>query len=386
MKFTNQSVAAIRVPAGKPYVLVFDEVVPGFGIRVSAGGSRQWVVQYRDLKGKSARMTLARVEHMPLGQARDAARDHLAKVRLGEDPRAAKAEEEKPAPVTVGELVPRYIAHIETRLRPSSVVAARHHLERQFAGLHAVDVTAVRRADVAAAVGTVSAEVGPQSALRARAVLSGFFSWAIGEGIAHANPVMGSNRPAPPSQRERVLTDDELAAIWRACEGDGDDFGRVVRLLILTAARRDEVAQLAWSELDLAGALWTLPAARSKNRRAHEVPLSRPALEILQGKPQLPGRDFVFGVRAGGFQGFSKSKARLDERSGVTDWVIHDLRRTAATGMAGLGVLPHVVEAVLNHVSGSRAGVAGIYNRASYAAEKRAALDLWARHVVGLRI
>lgn len=377
LKFTSQTVAALKAPAGKPYALIFDDATPGFGVKVSEGGSRQWVVQYRDGAGKSRRTTLGRVEVMPLPKARDAARDLLARVRLGDDPRAGRAKA-KPME-TFGELVLRYLAHAEARLRPRSIEAARQHLNGHFRGLHSKPLTEVKRADVASQLAAITKGSGPQAANRARAVLSAFFAWTVGEGIVEANPVSGSNRPAPAKARERVLSAPELVAVWKACEDD--DFGRIVRLLILTGARREEVAALAWSELDLPAAQWTLPSVRSKNHRAHDVPLSRAALDILADVPRREGRDLLFGLRANGFSGFSRCKARLDTRSSVSGWTLHDLRRTAATGMAELGVLPHVVEAVLNHVSGARAGVAGVYNRASYAGEKREALDLWAAHV-----
>jgi integrase len=142
------------------------------------------------------------------------------------------------------------------------------------------------------------------------------------------------------------------------------------------------IGSLRWSEIDSAKALLALPGSRTKNGRPHDVPLSTTALEALSGHPRRDDRDFVFGEGKGGFSGWSKAKAALDEACGVEGWTLHDLRRTAATRMADVGVLPHVIEAVLNHVSGHRAGVAGIYNRSTYATEKRAALELWANHLM----
>jgi len=168
--------------------------------------------------------------------------------------------------------------------------------------------------------------------------------------------------------REHVVTDEELAAIWRACRDD--DYGRIVRLLILTGQRRDEVGDMKWTELDLDRRIWAIPRERTKNGLTHEVPLSDVALEILQSIPRRDGRDFVFGEGRGGFSGWSKSKTRLDARIAkagavMRPWRLHDLRRTVATHIAEMGTLPHVVEAILNHVSGHKAGVAGIYNRAT---------------------
>ncbi len=255
---------------------------------------------------------------------------------------------------------------------------------------------------MAAHLGEIAAERGPFAANRARTTLSGLFSWAMKEGLVDANPVLGTNLQADEQPRDRVLSDAELVAIWNASRDD--DYGRIVRLLILTGARRDEAGDMAKSEVDLGGRKWSIPRERTKNGRAHEVPLSDLAISVLKPAISREGReerDLIFGDGAGGFSGWSKAKAAIDERiemakaavrKGAEEtkrqkaipWRLHDLRRTAATGMAELGVLPHVVEAVLNHVSGHKAGVAGVYNWATYAPEKRQALDLWAAHIEAL--
>src|SRR5262249_17316317 len=214
----------------------------------------------------------------------------------------------------------------------------------------------------------------------ARAALSGFFAWAMASGIVDSNPVIGTPRPSEGEPRERVLDDLEIAAIWRAC-GD-DDYGRIVRLLILLGARRAEVGGMERPEIDLERGTWTLPAARSKNGRAHTLPLMPMALGIIEGVRRIVGRDKLFGVRADrGFSTWAQDKRGLDTRSGVANWTIHDVRRSVATRLADLGVAPHVIEAILGHVSGHKRGVAGIYNRSSYEREVRAALALWADHV-----
>jgi integrase len=210
------------------------------------------------------------------------------------------------------------------------------------------------------------------------------FNWAIREGIdLPGNPVAGTNRPAEPPSRERVLTDAELGAILRACPQNA--FGGIVKLLALTAQRRNEVGGMRWGELDLDGAVWRLPKTRTKNEQEHIVPLSTAAVAILQDHALANGpAPLVWGHRP--FTSWSKAKAALDGRIGpLADWRLHDLRRTAATVMADrLGVLPHIVDAILNHVGEHRRGVAGIYNRARYEAEMRAALDRWAAHLTAL--
>ena len=188
--------------------------------------------------------------------------------------------------------------------------------------------------------------------------------------------------------RDRVLTNSELPAIWR--EAGVGDYAAIVRLLILTGQRREEAGGMLWSEIDTAGAVWHIGAGRTKNGLAHDVPLSAAALAVLSGLERHVGRDLIFGAGDGPYQGWSRAKAALDARIAAAlgrpppPWRLHDIRRTVATRLADLGVLPHVIEAVLNHVSGHKAGVAGVYNRASYAAEKRAALTLWSDHVAAL--
>jgi integrase len=202
------------------------------------------------------------------------------------------------------------------------------------------------------------------------------------EGVADANPTIGTNSNAERS-RDRVLNEGELRAIWQGTE-DLAQFSAVVRLLMLTGCRRTEIGDLLWREVDLDKAIISLPAARTKNAQAFDLPLPPPALAILRAQPRTD-RAFVFGVRArGGFCSWDSCKAALDERISIAPWRLHDLRRSAATGMADIGILPHVIEQVLNHQSGAKRGVAGIHNRSTYANEKRQAVDRWAEHLMAL--
>jgi integrase len=181
-----------------------------------------------------------------------------------------------------------------------------------------------------------------------------------------------------------VLVQDELAAVWRACDALGWPFGPLVQLLIVTAQRRDEVARMAWPDLDLERRLWTLPRKLTKADRVHDVPLSGLALEIIEGLPRI-GDGLAFPANRARstrpVSGFSKAKARLDRLSGVAGWRLHDLRRTAASEMARLGHPPHVVAAILNHSPGSTQGITAIYNRHRYGDEKRIALAAWGREL-----
>jgi integrase len=204
------------------------------------------------------------------------------------------------------------------------------------------------------------------------------------EGLTEANPIIGTNRAATNGARDRVLSDSELRSIWAAL-GD-NDYSNIVRLLALTGQRRDEIGGLRWPEVDLKKAVISLPAGRTKNSRPHDIPLSPAALSILKHQPRVADRECVFGSGADGYRGWSNNKVTLDARiagnGAIAPWRLHDLRRTVSTRMHDdLRIAPHIVEAVLNHVSGHRAGVAGTYNRATYS---KAALTRWAKHLLAI--
>lgn len=387
MRLTKPNIATISLPPGRSELLVFDDVLRGFGLRIRAGGKRTWIVQYR-VGSKQRRVTIGTLETLNPDKAREAARDVLAKVQLGGDPQTDKAESRARAAVTLGTVAKRYLEeYAKPSLKPRSYEEVERHLTRHWAPLREVPLHQIKRATVATRLSEIARESGPFASNRARASLSALFTWAMGEGMAEDNPVIGTNKAAEEVSRDHVLRDAELAAIWRACRDD--DYGRIVRLLILTGQRRDEVGAMEAGEINEAQALWILPRERTKNGLSHDVPLSDAALEILYSVPRQGGRKFVFGNGTRGYQGWSKAKAALDRRAAETGvairpWRLHDLRRTVATRLGELGTLPHVIEAILNHVSGHKAGVAGIYNRATYAKEKREALDLWAQHVFGL--
>jgi integrase len=222
------------------------------------------------------------------------------------------------------------------------------------------------------------------SEARARAVfavLSKMFSWLGERRRMCTNPCTGVARPKPPPARDRVLTDVEIVPFWQAASTERAEVASVLKLLLLTGCRLREVADMRRAELSDGGATWTIPSERTKNHRVHVMalpPLARAILAEAGGQG-----DLVFAT-GNGAPCWSKIKRRLDARMRIPPWRLHDLRRTCATGMAELGIAPHVIEACLNHVSGAKAGVAGVYNRAAYAPEKKAALERWAVHVEGL--
>jgi integrase len=242
----------------------------------------------------------------------------------------------------------------------------------------------ITKRDIAACIASVRTNSGLVTGNRTRATLSAFFTWAMGEGLVEANPVIGTNRSEEKS-RERVLDSAELRLIWSALRND--DTGAILKLLMLTGQRAGEIAGLRWSELRDDSIV--LPGERTKNHRPHTIPLSQAARDIIAKQPRREGRDQLFG-RAGRYNGWNYGTTALNERiadvvgRSLPHWTPHDLRRSFATHAAEIGIQPHIVEAVLNHHSGHRAGVAGTYNRALYEPEKRTALERWAAHLLAI--
>jgi integrase len=389
MKLTQASVKGLSLPSGSRDKLFFDDELPGFGFRIRDGGKRTWIAQYR-LGKKQRRLTIGTVANTTADEARKRAKGILSKVHLGADPQIEKAEARVQASSTVQTAVERYLCERAPLLKLRSLAEVQRHLRKHFAALSEMPLAKVTRAQVAAELAKIAKQNGLFAANRARAALSSLYSWAMGEGLADRNPVIGTNKATNEIARDRVLSPLELSAIWHEA-GDGD-YAAIVKLLVLTGQRREEVGGMLWSEVDLDGSIWRIRAERTKNGLPHDLPLSSPAVAILRDRAKRERRDLVFGTGDGPFQGWSNAKSALDARvlkrlrredkkAQLAAWRVHDIRRTVATRLADIGVLPHVVEAILNHVSGHKAGVAGVYNRAAYAAEKRAALNLWAVHV-----
>ena len=385
MKLDSRTIAGLRQPpAGKIDVVYFDDDLPGFGLRLRASGKRTWIVQYR-VAGLSRRLTIGGADVLNVTEARKRARKALAQALTGSDPADERRSRHEKTKVTLRSIAENYLQFREGKIRTRSMVEARRYLTSPsyFGPLHALPVERIERRHVADQIMHVEGARGAATAGRARSALSALFSWGMRTGLCDRNPVIGSYTPDAPLARDRVLSDEEIVAVWRAC-GD-DDFGRIVKLLILTGARRTEIGGLCWHELDHASGVWTLPAERSKNHRSHMLPLPSLAWDIVEGTPRLIGRDHVFGDRsAKGFTSWRQAKTALDARLSASDWNLHDLRRSMATGLANLGTQPHVIESILNHQSGHKRGPAGIYNRSTYQAEMCSALGLWSSHIEAL--
>jgi integrase len=382
MKFTVKNTGSLQLPAGSSDYVWWDDDITGFGMRLRAGGTRNWIYRYR-IGSKQRSLILGSATSVPLALARKNASKLEARVRLSEDPALDRQNARLEADNTFGVLAAQYLEARKSKLRPSSYKDVERHLTKYAKPLHRAPMTAVSQRNVANLLNGIAKDSGDVTANRLRASLSALFGWVIKEGIRlpEGNVASYTNKREEKS-RERVLSYAELKAIWNACP---DNFyGAAIRLLILTGQRKSEIGLLQRNEVH--DEQIVLPANRTKNGRTHIVPLSDPARAILD-RFRDDGRKYVLGRDDTGFWGWNPGKQALDARIAnagklLEHWTVHDIRRTVATRMAELGVHPHIIEAVLNHVSGHKGGVAGIYNRATYDKEKREALNLWADHVM----
>ena len=368
----------------------------------------KWIVRYRSPStGENVKLTIgdygAEKPALGLHDARQEAHRKLLLVSEGHDPRNVDVAISYRS-LTVEQAFSTFVEkHSEVRNKASTVREVRAFVDREVVPRwRRRKFQTIMRSDIVALVDAIAAD-RPHAAVKGRAILSKAFGWFAMKGIVTESPFRDIEVPAPSVQRDRVLTDDEIRWLWSATAKIGWPFGDLARLLLLTGQRRNEVAWARWSEFDLESSepVWTIPGERTKNGRPQILPLSPPLVGMLKSLPRIVdegGKPSPFLLTTTGttpISGFSRPKKKLDEEmlkaareigafaedATLESWTYHDLRRTAASGMAGLGVPVHVVEAVLNHKSGAISGVAAIYNRHDYMAEKRQALEAWANRV-----
>jgi integrase len=386
MKLTLNRIGGLKCPPEKRDMLVFDDEQRGLGVRVLASGGKNFLAQYT-WHGQKRRIPLGSSSAVSLAKARDAVRAIMGDVAKGVDPAAERKKAAAEArlrathdALTLSALLSDWQAlHLASR-RPSYAMEAVRAVRNAFPRYLDLPAADMSRTMIVKTLDAMSRKGSASMAARTAAYGKAAYGWGVKRGALSVNPFL--NLPvAPTPRRERVLSDDELAAIWRATD-DAGPFNGIVRLLILTGQRREEAAGMTWAELSGEFSTWTIPASRAKNGATHIVPLSTQAQDLLRMAPRFG--ELVFPGLRGPFNGFSKAKAALDAKSGVANWRLHDLRRTAATGLQRLGVRLEVTEQVLNHVSGSRAGIVGVYQRHDFATEKRAALEAWGAHVLAI--
>lgn len=389
MHLTKRSIDAAgpeRGPDGEPgRTIHFDTATKGFGLLVTATGAKRFVLKYRAGKGRKAPTRLVTIGRYgspwTVETARDEAKRLLGVVAHGGDPAAVRAEERKGRTKvrTLAEVAEEWLRRDQAGNRSRAEVG--RVMQRDVLPvLGARPVETIRKRDILELIDGVADRGAPIMANRVLAHVKRLFRWAAGRDIIEADPAAHVEKPAPERRRERVLSDDELLAVWRAAERMGGPFGAGVRLLIATGARREEVFGLRWSEIDRDAAAIRLPAERNKVAEERLIPLSPPALAVLDDLPQM-GTCALTTNGTAPFANIGKSKAALDKLAGVSGWRLHDLRRTVATGLQRLGVRLEVIEAVLGHVSGTRAGIVGIYQRHRFTSESREALAAWAAHI-----
>ena len=400
IKFTEQALKKLSVPEGSRDHQWFDADTPGFGIRKFSSGRMVYFVKYR-VGSKQKKVTIGRYQPGNIGQMRRKAEEVLI------DARRASRETPRALNLSLGDVVDRYLNARETEVDPIWFLEITRFLKQYWADLHHQPIRELERGELVRKLDTVAKERGARTADHTQVALSTLFSWAIDRGYADANPLTRLKRRTKANNRTRVLSLQELVAIWQAA-GD-DDFGEIDKLLSLTLQRKTEISDLQWDEIDLSGdPQIKLPGERTKNGLAHDIPLTGQAETILRTRKRKFGRQYVFGDGQRGFQGWSKAKRRVEvaacrvrapellaevRGNEATDdslhaiiphWTLHDLRRTGATMMNEFGLAePYIIEAVLNHISGaSKGGVAGVYNRARYDAQKRVALERWGTFVM----
>ena len=428
VKLTDAAVQRFKAPPGGR-VEYFDATLPGFGVRVagptgrSPEGRKSWVLFYRH-GGEQKRLTLEPgYPALSLADARKRAGDALALLSQGTDPGAAKAETKAAAarkPDTVENVVADFIKrHLEGKRRaPRYIEETRRNFDNHvLPRWRDRDIGSITRRDVIELLDAIvdtgtkvrgddgkmrHVKGGPIAANRVLAAVRALLNWALRRGLIETTPAALVERPGEETRRERTLSADELRFIWPAAEGLGYPMGAFFRMVMLTGQRREEVATMAWADIDLKEKVWTIPAIVTKAGRAHAVPLSPAVMDLLRSIPRKSARTkagllaptpHVFTMTGeNAISGYSAGKKRLDSavaalcakaeiKDAMPSWTVHDLRRTCATEMGRLGVSRFTISKVLNHADRS---VTGIYDRHSYLEEKRSALEVWAKYLTGL--
>ena len=373
-----------------------DPALSGLYLVLQPSGVKSWALRYR-FAAKTRKLTLGRWPLMGLAEARAAASEALEAIELGKDPgtakrvaRAERLEAQLSERDKVKTLVDQYAKRHLANLKSGEVV--KRELKRHVVSVWGErDIHDITKRDVIDLLDEIADSGRLVTANRVRAYLNTFFNWAVGRDIIGSSPALGIKPVAKESSRDRVLSDDEIRWFWRACDDLGFPWGSLGKVLLLTGQRLGEVVGMTEGELE--GDVWNLAAERTKNGRAHTVPLSQAVRDVLAGVERIKGRAGLLYTTTGEspLSGFHKGRNNIAKRMAqiasteagqeieIPHWTFHDLRRTAATGMARLGTPVRVTEAVLNHVSGTAAGIVSVYQRHDYAEEKRRALEAWAQ-------
>jgi integrase len=379
LRLTKSAIDGLPVQAKD--TLYWDTGLPGFGVKVTPRGRKVFLVMYR-LAGAGSRLrkyTIGPYGRITLPMARAQAQKIFAARLDGRDPAEEKKQSRRRLVVDriddlVETFIQEHVSQITTSRRISSL------LRRDVVAYWGTkSIHEIKKRDVSELVSLI-AQRNAVASHRMLKTLKTFFRWCVGRAVIDFSPAEGISSNYREVRRDRVLTDNELAAIILAARQTQSPYGGIVEFLALTGQRREEVAQLKWDELDEETRSWSIPGSRTKNKKAHIVHLSELAWKVIQRFSTT--RPYVFGTSRGkNFQTFGESKRALDKRCGVTGWRLHDFRRTIVSGMARLGVPPHVADKILNHQAGTISGVAAVYQRHDFLLERKEALDRWNSHV-----
>jgi integrase len=370
---------------GKQDQIHWDSEQPGLHLKVTPAGKKVFLLYYRTREAarQQRRYKIGDYGPVTLKQARDRARALLGAVAEGKDPAAERTlSRRRLNSDRVSDLVAEFLAKHVAQNR-SAAETERIFNNDILPRFGSRSIHTLKKHDVIGLLEAIADRGSPIMANRTLAALRKFLNWCVARGVIDKSPADGAEAPGRETKRDRMLTDDELQRVLVAARQIGFPYGSIVDLLALTGQRRDEVARMTWPELDLPARTWTIPAARSKNNKPHIVHLSDPARHLLEQLPRTG--EWVFSTNGRTpFQGFSKAKRQLDDLSGVTNWTLHDLRRTVVSGMARLGIPPQIADKVLNHQTGTISGVAAVYQRHDFLDERKSALDQWGGHVTKL--
>jgi integrase len=380
MKLTKSSIDALPVPESD--VVYWDLALPGFGVKVTPKHRKVFIVLYRagGAGSKLRKYTIGPYGRITLHQARIAAQRVFAAKLEGRDLASEKREAKRRLVADrVEDLLESYIAQRLDQTRSAGEISRllRREIAKPWGGR---SIHEIGKRDVIEIISAIEQRGAPAAANKALKSIKTFLNWCVGRALLDRSPAAGIPLPAKEVARDRVLENEELAHVINAARQIGGPYAGIVELLALTGQRRQEVAQMKRDELNLAHRVWTIPRSRAKNGKSHIVHLSNQSLTVLNvASNRQPYVFSVLGTKP--FQEFSKAKRELDRLSGVSGWRLHDLRRTCISGMARLGISPHVADKVLNHQSGTISGVAAVYQRHEFLAERQAALDMWGAHV-----
>jgi integrase len=383
IKLSKSTIDALPTPESD--LVYWDAACPGFGVKVTPKGRKVFVILYRvgGAGSKLRKYTIGPYGRVTLHQARIAAQKVFAAKVEGRDPAFEKRDAKRRVVADQVEvLLERYITQRVSQNRSAGEISRllRREVGRTWAGRSIHEIT---KRDVVDIISAIEQRGAPIAANKSLKVVKTFLRWCVGRGLMDRSPAEGIPLPTKEIARDRILTDEELAKVIVAARKIGGPYGGITELLALTGQRREEVARVKWEEIDLVRRVWTLPKSRTKNAKAHVVHLSQPSLRILKSTDKRTG--FVFSSDgAKPFSVFSRAKRHLDQLSGVTGWRLHDLRRTCVSGMARLGIAPHVADKILNHQGGTISGIAAVYQRHEFLSERQEALDRWGAHVVSI--